>query len=521
MVSKIIEIIKYRVILIINKMSENNGMKTRVLLMQPPYTIYKKDYKRCMPPLGLAYIAALLEKNNFEVKILDSYVEGFENEKDRGQFVLVGLDDEEVYKIIEDFNPQFVGVSGMFSTQDENVLNACTLVKRFNPNIPIFVGGSHPTYSVRDVLANKDIDFVVLGEGEFTTLNLIQKLINKEDISAIDGLGYKRDGEIFVNSKLNYIPDLDVLPDPARHLLNMEKYIRINLPQSPYTMKNRVTQVVTSRGCSAKCTFCTTTNFWGNIFRVRSAKRVVDEIEMLINKYGIEEIHFCDDNFSLNRRRAHEIMDEIMRRDLKFVWCTPQGIAVWCLDESLIEKFAKTGCYQLTFAIESGNQWVETNIMKKPLILSKVKPLVDKAHELGISIHGFFVVGMPGETKTQIMETFEFPKTHDFDSASFFIATPCLGSELYEICKERGLLKEGFKVDETNYRIGNIHTDEFTPQELENLTFAETEKFNKGLAERNAELYYKKYGEDGFSFEAKRGYFKVKNKAPIVKLLDV
>ena len=493
-------------------MTQGDKETPRILLIQPPYTIYKMDFKRCMPPLGLAYIAALLEQSNFKVKILDAYVEGFENEKDKGEFVLVGLEDDDIYKVIKEFNPQFVGISGMFSTQDENVLKTCSLVKKFNPNIPIFIGGSHPTYSVREVLANKDIDFVIMGEGEIVTLNLLQKLINKEDVSTINGLGYKKDGKISVNHKLEYIGDLDSLPDPARHLLNMEKYIKINLPQSPYTMKDRVTQVVTSRGCSARCTFCTTTNFWGNVFRVRSAKRVVDEIEMLINDYGIEEIHFCDDNFSLNRRRAHEIMDEIISRNLKFAWCTPQGIAVWALDESLIEKFAKTGCYQLTFAIESGNQWVETNIMNKPLILSKVKPLVDKAHELGIGIHGFFIVGMPGETKEQIMQTFEFPKSHNFDSASFFIATPCLGSELYKICIEKGLLKEGFKVNETNYKIGNIHTKEFTPEELEGLVRVNTQEFNKSLSQRNPEFYYKKYGKEGFDFEAKRGYFKVKSK---------
>ena len=179
---------------------------------------------------------------------------------------------------------------------------------------------------------------------------------------------------------------------------------------------------------------------------------------------------------------------------------------------NLIEKFAKTGCYQLTFAIESGNQWVETKLMNKPLILSKVKPLVDKAHELGIGIHGFFIVGMPGETKEQIMQTFEFPKSHNFDSASFFIATPCLGSELYKICIEKGLLKEGFKVNENNYKIGNIHTKDFTPEELEGLVKVNSEEFNKSLSQRNPEFYYKKYGKDGFDFEAKRGYFKVKSK---------
>ena len=230
-------------------METQNQKKARVLLMQPPYTIYKMDFKRCMPPLGLAYIAALLEENNFDVRIFDAYVEGFENEKDLGNgYVLVGSEEEDIYKFIADFNPDFVGISGMFSTQDQNVLKLCSLVKKFNPEVPVFVGGSHPTYYVKEVLANKDIDFIVMGEGEVTTLDLIQKLMNKEDVSTIEGLGYKKDGKVFVNPNIKYIPDLDVLPDPARHLLKMEKYIQLNLPQSPYTTKDRVTQVVTSRG---------------------------------------------------------------------------------------------------------------------------------------------------------------------------------------------------------------------------------------------------------------------------------
>ena len=183
------------------------------------------------------------------------------------------------------------------------------------------------------------------------------------------------------------------------------------------------------------------------------------------------------------------------------------------LDDSLIEKFAQTGCYQLTFAVESGNQWVETKLMNKPLILSRVKPLVDKAHSLGIGIHGFFIVGMPGENKEQIMETFEFPVKNEFDSASFFIASPIPGSELYKIVKEKGLLREGFKVSDTTFKVGNIHTKEFSPEELESMVKINTENMNRGLAARNPEMYFKKYGKHGFNFEAKRGYFKVKDKS--------
>lgn len=467
--------------------------KGRVLLIQPPQLLFRKNVKRCVPPLGLAYIAAVLEKDNFDVKILDAYVEGYENEQPMGDFILVGLGWEEIKEKVKEFDPRFVGISGMFDTQDKSVLNCCRIIKEVNPDIRIFIGGSHPTYNAEKVLQIEDIDFVILNEAEYTVRELLNRLVNNRDISDIAGMGFRQDGLIKINRNLNWIENLDELPMPARHLLPMEKYIRINLPHSPFTLKKRVTQMVGSRGCTAKCIFCTSVKFWGDRFRVRSPKLVVDEIEHLIREYGIEEIHWDDDNFSLDKKNCHGILDEIIRRKLDIKWATPNGIAIWALDEELIEKMARAGCYQLSFAVESGNQDFLIRKIKKPLNLSRVKPLLKKAQECGISVHAFFIIGFPGETKEMIMNTIKFAGETGFDSVSIHMATPLLGTELYEICKEQNLFVEDYEVGKNQYEKGNIKTKDFTPEELGRLCQDYTKRINEGLRERNEELYKKKY----------------------------
>jgi len=487
-------------------MENKNIKKAKVLLIQPPQLLYAKNIKRCVPPLGLAYIAGVLEEDNFDVKILDAYVEGYENEKSPvDNFILVGLDWDEIKKRIKDFNPSFVGISGMFDTQDKSVLKTCKIIKEVNPDTKIFIGGSYPTYNTEEVLKIKDLDFVILHEAEYTVKELLNKLVNNEDISDIAGLGYKQNGEIKVNKEVKWIENLDELPMPARHLLPMEKYIKINNPHSSYTRKDRVTQMVSSRGCTAKCIFCTTVKFWGEIFRIRNPKLVVDEIEHLVKEYNIEEIHWCDDNFSLDKKNCNEILDEMIRRNIDIKWATPNGIAIWALDEELIEKMAKTGCYQLSFAVESANQDFLSKNIKKPLNLSRVKPLLKKAKECGITVHAFFIIGFPGETKEMIMNTLKYAEETGFDSVSINLATPLLGSDLYKICKEQGLLVDNYEIGKNLFKIPQIKTKAIAHEELTRLIRVYKKRINESLKERDPELYKMKYRKSSYE----KGNFKV------------
>ena len=417
--------------------------------------------------MGLAYLAAFLEKNRYEVRILDISAEGYYNLKQEGDYVTYGLSDKEVRKKIIDFNPQVVGLSIIFSIQVKNAKNALKIVKGINKNIITIVGGSHPTYAVEDMLAYDYVDYIVMGEGELSTLQLLNTLNEGGDIEKVGGLAYSKEGQNFINNNRQYIKNIDDLPHPARHLLDMELYFKIGLPHSPYPQGKRVTQITTSRGCPVRCVFCTSTNFWGNRYRERNAKDVIAEIRMLKEKYGVDEIQFTDDNLAFNKKRAIEIFKGI--KSLKLKWCSPNGIAVWALDEEILEKMRESGCYQLSFAIESGNQKVLSKIVRKPLLLIKVKPLVKKAQELGIKVHAFFICGLPGETIGQMYDTYNFANDCNFDSASFFIATPLVGSELLKICKEKGHLKGKLQYKNQLYKLGNIVTPEFTPEKVQEL----------------------------------------------------
>lgn len=455
----------------------SNKSINRIMLMTPKYTLFKNDVRRSVTPLGLAYLAGYLEKQGYELKILDIANEGYDNVREERDYVTYGLGDNEVKKRIQEFQPDVVGVSCIFSTQAENAKDSLRLIKEVDKGIITLTGGSHPTYALEDMLNLDELDFVVIGEGELPTSQLLNALNRREEVSDIKGLAGKINGKRFINPERQYIENLDSLPFPAVHLLNMEKYFKINLPQNPYPLGKRVAQIITSRGCSAKCVFCTTTNFWGNCYRGRSSQNVIEEIRELKEKYGIDEIQITDDNFTLRKKRAMTILEGI--RDFNLKWCAPQGVAVWALDDELLEKMRESGCYQLTFAVESGNQEVLNKIIKKPLKLSRVKPLVKKAQELGISVHSFAICGLPGEKIEQMHETYNFVRDCGFDSASFFVATPLVGSELLEICQKNRYLKRGMTWNEQLFKLGNISTPEFSSQEVEEIVEGFNRRYNQ------------------------------------------
>jgi len=440
----------------------------KILLIYPRANYFKDDIKRCVQPLGLAYLAAVLLKEGYDVKILDCLVEGYENVFGDGEFLQAGLSDDDIKDEIHDFNPDVVGVSCVLSTQCENAIGTLALAKAVNKNIVTLIGGSHPAYSIPQTLNHGEVDFVFLGESERSIVALLSKLRDGKDLTEVGGVAFRDSkGNIAINRSIEYIKDLDTLPFPARNLLNMERYFEINMHHSPYAIGHRVANILTSRGCPARCIFCTSTNFWGNRYRARSAENVILEIRSLKDEFGVDELQFTDDNITLNKKRLTEILDGI--KDLRLAWCTPNGTAVWSLDEELIEKMRESGCYQLTFAIESGNQEVLDKIIKKPLRLKKVKPLVRRAQELGIHVHAFFICGFPGETLSQMHDTYNFAVDVDFDSASFFVATPLVGSEMLDICVQNDYLRGEFKPQELLYKIGHINTPDFTAGKVSEL----------------------------------------------------
>ena len=447
----------------------NRKIKKVLLFIPPAFTFKDAIDVNPLPPLGLGYLGAVLENEGIEVKIVDCLLEGWNNRVDVADNIIrVGLPFNRIEEIIRSYGPDFVGVNNLFTKQRENAHQIYAVAKNVDKGIITVAGGAHPTVMPELVLADGNVDYVVLGEGDYTIIDLVGFIEGRKEVSTLDGVGYKDSGQIKILPKTKFIEDLDRLPFPARHLLNMEGYF--GLKHSHGTRKKkRFSPIVTSRGCPAKCSFCSAYKVWGRKFRQRSPENVIAEMKEIKEKYGIEEIMFEDDNTTLNVRRAEKLFDLMIEEKLNFIWDTPNGVAAFALNEDLIDKMKQSGCYQLNLALESGNQQVLDNIIKKPLKLDKAKQLIKYAQKIGLDVNIFLIIGMPGETKEQMWDSFRLAEELEIYSPFISIATPYPGSELYEICRDAKYIPDDFSLDDLFIRSFSISTPDWTGEELKDI----------------------------------------------------
>lgn len=436
----------------------------KVLLIQPPFSQPRGYKKRCLVPLGLAYIAGYLVNKNVKVSIVDCVVEGYNEERIDKNNITFGLSLEELKNKIEDYKPDVVGVSCLMTIQKHNTIDVCNLIKSIDKNIKVVVGGAHPSNFPNEMLSEDSIDCVVIGEGERAMYEIV-----RDNLTGI---------------VTRPIKDIDSLPWPAHYLLPIEKYFKINMPENMFSPNKRVMQVVTSRGCPFKCVYCATTGFHGN-WRGRDPMNVIKEIRSLIDCYDIDEVNFVDENLVMDRDRVVKIMEGLAIEGI--AWSNPGGIWIAGLDEELITLMKKAGCYQLTFPVENSNEDILKNVIHKPLKLSIVKPLVEHAHKLGISVHAFFVEGFPEQTKQDMLNDYKYALDTGFDSASFHIITPLPGSPIYH------QYKDVVNLDEINYVKSTIPHPILSPEEIEETVNYMNVNFNKSLKWRNPLLYFKNY----------------------------
>jgi anaerobic magnesium-protoporphyrin IX monomethyl ester cyclase len=444
----------------------------RLLLVQPPYTIFRDEAKGCQAPLGLGYLAAVMEPL-LDVHVLDAVAEGYATEIGAGESFTYGLTNAEISAELSGYQPHLVGVSCLFSTQWRNAHRVCRLAKEVNPDVITVMGGAHPSVTLSQTLADPNVDYVVVGEGETTLPALINALRAGQPPVGIEGIAYRDGEEVVVAPHQHYIDNLDALPFPARHLLPMEKYFAINRPHGTVTRRSPNTSLITSRGCPARCVFCSIHGVWGRKFRARSPENVLAELEHLVRDYGVREVHFEDDNLTFDRARARAIFDGMVERGLDLAWAAPNGLATYTLDGDLLEAMKASGCYRLHLAVESGDPDVLRDIIHKPLRLEMVTEVVGMARRLGLAVDAFFVVGFPGETLDQIRRTFAFARKLDVDSVSLFIATPYPGTELEAICRAEGYLAPDTPFDSLRVRRGSITTPEFVGADLERMVARE------------------------------------------------
>lgn len=444
--------------------------KNKIMLINPPGVCGRFSVKLSFLPLGLAYLGAVLRDHGYDVIALDASIEDFDNEKHCGQLLIFGLSTEDIKERIRQINPYILGISCAFTVKYRLAVDIAKAAKEVG--VPyVVLGGAHASAMAKEILENEpSIDFIILSEGEYSFLKLAGLLSGKSQhsLESIHGLAYRKDKEIKVNADVEFIKNLDELPFPARDLFPTEKYFKISSPYSIFSGKRksrrRSANIITSRGCPAKCTFCSATIHWGPIPRFRSPENVLAEIKLLKEKYGINEVDFVDDNFTFDNERFKKIANLIIESKFGIRWFLPNGVALYTLNEEMISLMKKSGCGGAYLAIESGNQNTLSKIMRKPLDLKKVPELCRIFRKYKIKTGGFFMMGMPGETLRAMKDTFNFAAKVDIDIPTFSYATPFPGTELYKICVENGYINKDYSSIE--YSFANISTPDWSAKEL-------------------------------------------------------
>ncbi|MEM0089778.1 MAG: radical SAM protein [Nitrososphaerota archaeon] len=386
----------------------------RVCLISPPYaSAVKSVVGISSPPLGLAYLASMI-KDEHEVKIIDSNVLNY------------GFED--IKKELKNFGPDIVGITSTTPSIYE-AYKVADIAKKVNENCIVVIGGPHVTFLPEEVLMEcKSIDIVVLGEGEETFRELVNAVERGLPLEDVKGITFRKHEKIVVTKPRPPIKDLDEIPFPSLDILPVEKYELQGVKYMP---------IMSSRGCPFRCYFCASSRIFGGCWRCRSPKNVVEEIELIHDKFGIRNIEFVDDTFTLSERRVEEICKEILKERLDISWGASSRVD--SINRELAEKMRKAGCWIVYLGIESASQEI-LNKTGKRITVDQVIKAVKTLKEAGIKVLGSFILGFPEETVKTAEQTIALAKKLDLDYAQFSILTPYPGTSLYEYAKKNDML---------------------------------------------------------------------------------
>jgi len=441
-------------------------MKSRIVLINPRLRAWSPTV---LPPLGLAYIAAVLENEGDNVEIID--MNAGKVSAQRLQRRVSGAD--------------LVGITGMI-TEYQQVLRITGLIKEVDREIPVVLGGPLATTFPRELLQASQADFVVVGEGERTIVDLASAIKRGGDFAS-KGIGYKDGSRTFITDQPEPIADLDTIPFPARHLLDMGRYVQNQFhnfsPRMNGFGKIKSTSLITSRGCPYSCTFCFK-GMWGNKWRGRSPENIVAEMESLSARYGTNGFFFHDDTFVLDRDRVFNLCDLLKQKELNVAWgCNGR---VNLMTKELLKAMYEAGCREVAYGIEAGNQEM-LDSLKKNITLEQVRNAVRWTKEVGIKANGYFMIGLPGETKRAIRQTITLAEELDLAFYGFSLLTPLPGTELYRAAIERGLIKADIaSLKDWDFNVNANLTEDCSDEDLVAL---QNEIFRK-FALKNFGRYY-------------------------------
>ena len=405
---------------------------------------FEPECSRYMPfPFQLAYAAAILERDGFEVRLVDGAAER--------------ISDEAYLDRLAAFNPALVihEISTISFEQDMKIIGAVR--RRLGPGAAVAVCGLHAHAHSPDFLAAQPaVDYSMIGEYELTALELARRLAAGRPADGVEGLVYRDGGGApRVDRRRPLIADLDSLPWPARHLLPMNRY------QTIHTGRKRFATLITSRGCPGKCMFCFRP--FGRNLRYRSIENVMAEVRELVERFGVEEISILDDAFTLDRARVAEFCDRVLASGLRFAWRLGNGTRVDLIDEELLGLMKRAGCYEVAFGIESGDDEVLRKIGKE-ITTAQVERAFAAAKRAGMETIGFFMIGHPFDTVATMKKTIDFAIRLDPTYAQFTMSTPLPGTALWTWVKRHGRSLIGDDVTKLDFLGSTPHyeTDGFT-----------------------------------------------------------
>jgi anaerobic magnesium-protoporphyrin IX monomethyl ester cyclase len=414
-------------------------MKSEIALINPRVTDIP------FHPLGILYVASCLEKNGYNVKAYDPLA------NDR--------------RFLDEIkNTKIVGIT-MTAAQLNRGLEIAKMIKEHDDSIKIVFGGVHPTAMPKEVLSSKFADFVVIGEGEVTSVELFDKIISgKDDYSKIKGIGYKSGRRLVLTQPRELIQNLDTIPFPARHLLDPDWYF-----QPPGRIRgmwlDRSTTIMSSRGCPGQCIFCSSYLIFGRNTRYRSPKNVLEEIKELVDDYKIEGLNFIDDTFTVSHKWVREFCTLLKKSKLALTWEAQARVNY--VNEEILRIMKSAGCAQVSYGIESGSPNV-LKILKKGTTPDQVRNAFKLSRKVGLRALATVMIGNPGEKREDVLMTARLVKDVRPDYTDFFFSTPYPGTELYEMAKCKSWIN-------SSYKKSTWFSDKITDRPVMTINFTEKE----------------------------------------------
>lgn len=425
-------------------------------------------------PLGLLYISSYLKAhcNVGEVKLLDypcllNKIRQYNNVED---FI------ECEAKNISDFTPDIIAYSLIFSSSHPFFEIVVKTLKEMWPKSISVVGGVHATNAAPFIFENISVDYLIKGEGEISFSDFVLQYSDEKSISVkgILSRGEWEENKDWPNS--DFAVNLDDLPFPDWELVDINKYLvasgrRRSIGEA--TTK-KFASVMTTRGCPNKCTFCSSFTVHGRKPRYRSVENIVQEISVLHERYGVNLISPEDDLFTANKKRVLSLLDAIKKLGIDGMeFQFPDGLNINSMDDTILDALEGCGMNVVTFAIESGSPYTQKHIIKKNCNLEKAITLVELCRARGFIVRAYFICGFPGETKELIDETVRYMKQLKADWSVIMIATPLVGTEMYEQFVEMGCIENTSKTwGYTSFQHRYFDTPEISADELNELVYS-------------------------------------------------